>query len=115
MINQEQLFINREYALRRTRDAFRTNKTLSDDAIVKASIQEAKHNLDSIKRQVSGVLLLTPHRHEGLTFFILDSGPCLWLLTSKVLKFFLCDDFLFYFLQVIVGNMYKSDKLVIEK
>ncbi|XP_038070137.1 LYR motif-containing protein 4-like [Patiria miniata] len=42
----------REYALRRTKVAFRENKSLTDEAKIKALIQEAEENLQIIKRQV---------------------------------------------------------------
>ncbi|KAI5635093.1 complex 1 protein (LYR family) domain-containing protein [Phthorimaea operculella] len=40
------------YALRRVRDAFKENKSLTDPNIAKREIQYAKENLDIIKRQV---------------------------------------------------------------
>ena len=43
----------REYALRRTKDAFRENKTLTDEVEIKAFIQKAEKNLEIMKRQVS--------------------------------------------------------------
>ncbi|XP_033626453.1 LYR motif-containing protein 4-like [Asterias rubens] len=42
----------REYALRRTKDAFRENKTLTDEVEIKAFIQKAEKNLEIMKRQV---------------------------------------------------------------
>ncbi|XP_022096157.1 LYR motif-containing protein 4-like [Acanthaster planci] len=42
----------REYALRRTKDAFRENKSLTDEAGINALIREAEENLQIIKRQV---------------------------------------------------------------
>jgi len=57
----------RMYALRRTRDAFRTNKNLSDETAIKSCIAEASDDLETLKRQV------------------------------------------------VVGNLYKADKLIIEK
>jgi hypothetical protein len=55
------------YALRRTRDAFRENKSVTDESKIQKCITEAKENLEMIKRQV------------------------------------------------IVGNLYSADKLIIEK
>jgi hypothetical protein len=41
------------YALRRTKDAFRENKSLSDQKQIKTCIEEAKENLEMLQRQVS--------------------------------------------------------------
>ncbi|XP_071784638.1 LYR motif-containing protein 4-like [Asterias amurensis] len=43
----------REYALRRTKDAFKENKTLTDEVEIKAFIKKAEKNLEIIKRQVA--------------------------------------------------------------
>ena len=43
------------YALRRTKDAFKENKSLSDESQIQKSIQEAKDNLEIIRRQVSTI------------------------------------------------------------
>lgn len=40
------------YALRRTRDAFRENKCLTDESKIQQCIADAKNNLEMIKRQV---------------------------------------------------------------
>ena len=40
------------YALRRTRDAFRENKSITDGTLLQKSILEAKENLEIIRRQV---------------------------------------------------------------
>lgn len=50
--------ICRMYTLRRTRDAFKDNKKLSDESAIKTCIKEAEENLDTIKRQVILVLML---------------------------------------------------------
>ena len=42
----------RNYALRRTRDAFHKNKTVTDSQKIQDLINEAKKNLEIIKRQV---------------------------------------------------------------
>ncbi|KAG5673305.1 hypothetical protein PVAND_003365 [Polypedilum vanderplanki] len=57
----------RMYALRRTKDAFKENKTLTDQNQIKACIEEARENLEMLQRQV------------------------------------------------IIGNLYRTDKLIIEK
>lgn len=55
------------YALRRTRDAFRENKSVAEESKIQQCITDAKENLEMIKRQV------------------------------------------------IIGSLYRTDKLVIEK
>ncbi|XP_070490949.1 protein bcn92 [Chironomus tepperi] len=42
----------RMYALRRTKDAFKDNKSLTDGDMINKSIVEAKENLELIRRQV---------------------------------------------------------------
>ncbi|CAG9809945.1 unnamed protein product [Chironomus riparius] len=42
----------RMYALRRTRDAFKENKSITDGTLLQKSILEAKENLEIIRRQV---------------------------------------------------------------
>ena len=44
--------ISRMYALRRTRDAFKENKSITDGTLLQKSILEAKENLEIIRRQV---------------------------------------------------------------
>lgn len=46
------IIINSMYALRRTKDAFRENKCLTDESKIQQCIREAKENLEMIKRQV---------------------------------------------------------------
>ncbi|GFR92848.1 LYR motif-containing protein 4 [Elysia marginata] len=41
----------RLYALRRTKDAFKENKNVSDPTRIKALIQKAQENLEVVKRQ----------------------------------------------------------------
>ncbi|XP_071443100.1 LYR motif-containing protein 4 [Hetaerina americana] len=43
----------RKYAIRRTRDAFRENKTLTDSEEIRKQMEYAKKNLEIIKRQVT--------------------------------------------------------------
>ena len=45
-------YIYREYALRRVRDAFRENKNVTDPNKINQLIEEARINLQIIKRQV---------------------------------------------------------------
>ena len=45
-------YIYREYALRRVRDAFRENKNVTDPNKINQLIEEARINLEIIKRQV---------------------------------------------------------------
>lgn len=85
----------RNYALRRTRDAFRENKNLSDESLIKTCVNSAMDNLEIVRRQVSLVESDTPHRFLSLV---------------KVLMNFMLLSF-----QVIVGNLYRADKLIIEK
>lgn len=46
---------SRMYTLRRTRDAFKDNKNISDESAIKTCVAEAKDNLETIKRQVSDI------------------------------------------------------------
>ncbi|XP_055542087.1 LYR motif-containing protein 4 [Wyeomyia smithii] len=55
MIRESQKFSSynyRMYALRRIRDAFRDNKSLSDSAKIQSELEYGQRNLDIIKRQV---------------------------------------------------------------
>ncbi|RVE49722.1 hypothetical protein evm_005592 [Chilo suppressalis] len=56
LMKESQKFPNynfRNYALRRVRDAFKTNKSLADQKIIKKEYETGKVNLDIIRRQVA--------------------------------------------------------------
>ncbi|CAH2056258.1 unnamed protein product, partial [Iphiclides podalirius] len=55
-MRESQIFPNynfRSYALRRVRDAFKENKSLTDPKLIRKEYQFAKENLAIITRQVS--------------------------------------------------------------
>ncbi|XP_053695830.1 protein bcn92 [Sabethes cyaneus] len=55
MLRESQKFSSynyRMYALRRIRDAFRDNKSLSDSSKIESELEYGQRNLDIIKRQV---------------------------------------------------------------
>lgn len=47
------LSLTRMYALRRVRDAFKDNKTLTDSGVIKEQLEYGINNLEAIKRQVN--------------------------------------------------------------
>ncbi|XP_058822708.1 LYR motif-containing protein 4 [Topomyia yanbarensis] len=54
MLRESQKFSSynyRSYALRRIRDAFRENKTLTDATKIQSELEYAQNNLEIIKRQ----------------------------------------------------------------
>lgn len=82
----------RNYALRRIRDSFKENKNLNGEASVESLMNEARKNLEMIKRQVK--------------FKVVFEKLFLW-------KFIVCIVFIDE-LQVIIGSLYDTEKLVIE-
>lgn len=79
----------REFFIRRTRETFKENKALTDSSAIQKQFDAARENLNIIKRQVR-----TENNHPGEIL----------ILTGTVSP-----------LQAIIGEMYKTDKLVIEK
>lgn len=51
LIDYNQLFNCRMYALRKIRDAFRDNKGITDESKLKQCIAEGRENLESLRRQ----------------------------------------------------------------
>lgn len=86
---------HRNYALKRIRDAFKENKTLSQAEQVQKQYQFAHENLGIIKRQVS--LFLWYWKTETLK-----------KTTNSFIRLVSYD-------QTIIGRLYSSDQLVIEK
>ena len=46
------IYLNRSYAIRKTRDTFRQHKNETDPQRIKAFLKEAEQELESLKRQV---------------------------------------------------------------
>ncbi|KAJ8302776.1 hypothetical protein KUTeg_019172 [Tegillarca granosa] len=46
------LHLTRMYAIRKTRDEFRSNQKVSDPSVIEQLIKKAEDNLELIKRQV---------------------------------------------------------------
>ncbi|EDV21281.1 LYR motif-containing protein 4 [Trichoplax sp. H2] len=51
--SQFPIYSYRAYALRRIKDAFKENKTVTDPDVINQLISKANHNLEIIKRQVA--------------------------------------------------------------
>lgn len=82
------------YSVRRIKDAFKENKNISDPQEISQLIEYGKRNLAIIKRQVCLYCLIF---NIELKFFDYDSSNnC-------------------HFFQATIGDLYSTDKLVIEK
>ena len=86
----------RTYAIRRTRDAFRENKGLTDQNEISKQLETARRNLEVLKRQVSVPI---SNSHAG---FVED---------TTVINFGL----IFAYSQKTVANLYRTHELIIEK
>lgn len=73
------------YAFRKIRDTFKKNKSLADPLAIEKEMANGLKNFDIIKRQVS-IFKRSHKQNDNIIFF-----------------------------QVLVGNLYSADKLVIEK
>lgn len=58
------------YGLRRIRDAFRSNRSLSDPGIIEAKFLEGKKSLEVVKRQVNILLTLRSIEYDDSKIYI---------------------------------------------
>ncbi len=90
----------------RVRDAFHENKNLTDATAVKKQVAEGYKNLAIIKRQVWLICKIFTTNYKAVC-------PCD---ENKISEMFTNNnEIIFFFIQVIIGDMFEPQRLVIEK
>ncbi|XP_065485931.1 LYR motif-containing protein 4 isoform X1 [Caloenas nicobarica] len=99
----------RTYAIRRIRDAFRENKNIKDSEKIEELVNKAKANLEVIHRQNEGIV--------GVPGKISEQDNCrYWKGPLEVSGPTPCSELglLHSLCQVTIGQLYSTQKLVIE-